>query len=77
MEWYEDGISKGDMDQFLDEDADYLKIMRNKKYGCHTAHLFRLKPSIEAKKIEIVFTNRFGEKYLQTIELNKQLAKLK
>ena len=77
MEWYEDGISKGDMDQFLDEDADYLKIIRNKKYGCHTAHLFRLKPSIEAKKIEIVFTNRFGEKYLQTIELNKQLAKLK
>ncbi len=77
VEWSENGVSKGKMDQFLDEDEDYLKIMRNKNYGCHTAHLFRIKPSTDAKKIEITFTNRFGEQYSQVIDINKQIAKLK
>ena len=69
MEWYQDGKLIGNMDQFLDQDENYLKIMRNKNYSCHTSHLFRVKPSAEAKNIELVFTNRFGEKYAETINL--------
>lgn len=69
MEWYEDGKLKGKMDQFLDKDEAYLKIERNPKYGCHTSHLFRFKPTEGAKKIDIVFTNHFGERYSESIEL--------
>lgn len=67
VKWYEDGILKGEMEQFTDIDQDYCKLGRVNIYW--TDHLFRAKPSETAKSIKIEVVNRFGETYTQTVKL--------
>ncbi|MFR3549150.1 MAG: calcineurin-like phosphoesterase C-terminal domain-containing protein [Coprobacter sp.] len=67
INWYEDGILKGSMEQFSDIDQDFIDSGRVKVY--RTDHLFRAKPSSTAKEIKIEVINRFGETYTKTIEL--------
>jgi hypothetical protein len=67
INWYEDGILKGSMEQFSDIDQDFIDSGKVKVY--RTDHLFRARPSSTAKKIKIEVTNRFGETYTETIEL--------
>lgn len=65
--WYQDGKEMGEMEQFTDADETYAATLKDRKTACDTAHLFRAMPSDGAKEIRIVFTNRFGETYTQTI----------
>ena len=67
VRWYEDGVLKGDMEQFSDIDQDFLDSGRVKVY--RTDHLFRVKPSVTAKKIKVEVINRFGETYVKMVNL--------
>lgn len=62
--WNEDGIEKGEMEQFTDADESLANIQS----VCKTPHLFRVKPSSNTKRITITFTNRWGEKFTKTLE---------
>lgn len=68
VRWYEDGVLKGFMEQFSDEDQDYIS-MTGKAKGYHTLHLFRAKPSIGVKNVIVEITNRFGEVYKEQIQI--------
>jgi hypothetical protein len=72
VEWIQDGVNKGRMEQFKDKDEEYTRIKNEHHVNlpeCYTTHLFRLKPEQGAKKIEIIFTNHYGEKYKESIVL--------
>lgn len=66
VNWYEDGVLKGGMEQFSDEDQDFV-TMNGRAKGYQTLHLFRAKPSTGAQNITIEVTNRFGEVYKENI----------
>lgn len=70
--WSEDGVDKGAMEQFTATDEAYIR-MQNAVYRdvdeMPTAHLFRCQPGKNAKKVTVTFTNHFGEKYENTIDL--------
>lgn len=68
VKWYEDGVLKGAMEQFQDEDQDYI-TMKGEASGYRTLHLFRATPSAGTKKITIEVTNRFGEVYTENISI--------
>lgn len=67
--WYQDGKLMGDMEQFTDSDEERASQLKDRKKATKTGHLFRLMPADGAKEIEVVFTNRFGEVYRQTLKL--------
>lgn len=73
VEYYEDGVSKGTMEQFADIDDHYIyqqnKIGKKVSSDRLTSHLFRFKPTKGTKKVTIEFTNHFGEKYSETYQL--------
>ena len=72
VEWIQDGVNKGKMEQFKDKDEEYSRIKNEHHVNlpeCYTDHLFRTKPERDAKKIEIIFTNHYGEKYKESIIL--------
>ena len=72
VEWIQDGVNKGRMEQFKDKDEEYTRIKNEHHVNlpeCYTDHLFRVKPEKGAKKIEIIFTNHYGEKYKESITL--------
>ena len=69
VNWYEDGVLKGAMQQFEDEDQAYIQQNKGKRSGYKTRHLFRAKPSPNAKTVTVEVTNRFGETFTQTIKL--------
>jgi hypothetical protein len=69
VKYFEDGISKGSMEQFEDEDQDFITMKNGKGTGYHTLHLFRFQPKTETKTVNIEVTNRFGEVYSQSISL--------
>lgn len=69
VNWYEDGVMKGAMQQFEDEDQAYIQQNKGKRSGYKTRHLFRAKPSPNAKTVTVEVTNRFGETFTQTIKL--------
>lgn len=69
VKWYEDGVLKGNMEQFADEDQDFITMKNGKGTGYHTLHLFRAQPDANAKNIRIELTNRFGETYTQSVDL--------
>ena len=56
VNWYEDGVLKGAMQAFDDEDQDYINMVKGKKTGYHTRHLFRVQ-------------NRFGEVFTKEVKL--------
>ncbi len=66
---YEDGVLKGSMEQFSDEDQDFITMKNGVGTGYKTLHLFRTKPSKDTKNVKIEVTNRFGEVYTQSIVL--------
>jgi hypothetical protein len=68
VKWYEDGVLKGTMEQFQDEDQDYI-TMKGEASGYRTLHLFRATPSAGTKRITIEVTNRFGEVYTENISI--------
>jgi len=69
VKYYEDGVIKGSMEQFNDEDQDFITMKNGKGTGYHTLHLFRTIPGSGAKNIKIEITNRFGEVYSEAISL--------
>lgn len=73
VQYYEDGVLKGDMERFADIDDHYIYQQNRlgKKVSAErlTGHLFRFKPSKGTKSVTIEFTNHFGEKYAQTYQL--------
>lgn len=69
VEYYEDGVIKGSMEQFDDEDQDFITMKNGKGTGYHTLHLFRAIPGAGSKNIKIEITNRFGEVYTETVSL--------
>lgn len=70
VSWYEDGVYKGEMQQYWGKDplaqATY-KPGKNKKYSWitveETRHLFKAKPEKTESQISIVVTDRFGNIY--------------
>lgn len=79
VQWFEDDKAMGNMEQTTDFDADAIKYMRAAdkpgKYNWIepglTDHLFFATPSPAAKHIRIVAIDRFGEKYVEDIQLNQ------
>lgn len=69
VNWYEDGVLKGAMQQFDDEDQDFVTMKKGKRTGYHTRHLFRACPSAKAKKVKVEVKNRFGETFVQEVDL--------
>jgi len=69
VKYYEDGVIKGSLEQFDDEDQDFITMKNGKGTGYHTMHLFRTIPGEGTKNIKIEITNRFGEVYSQTTSL--------
>lgn len=67
--WYQDGKPMGDMEQFTDSDEERASQLKDRTKAPKTAHLFRVMPADGAKEIKVVFTNRFGESFSQTLKL--------
>ena len=66
VEWLQDGRPMGEMEQFTDVDEGYNPHCGEGKTYAKTAHLFRCRPQGKYKEIQIVFTNRFGERFTAT-----------
>lgn len=75
VEWLQDGQAMGEMEKFVDVDEAYAASKRHKEGLTATGHLFRALPSSDAKNITVVFTNRFGEKYEQTVLISNPKVK--
>lgn len=70
LAYYEDGVEKvGVLEQFTDEDQDFITMKDGKPEGYGTNHLFRVRPSHTAKTIRVVATNRFGEQFSSEVTL--------
>lgn len=76
IEMIEDGVDRGEMEQFTDIAPEVLMIIKsnyvreNDKMYHKTENLFRMKPiNIEAE-IKIKVTDRFGNIYMQSIPLS-------
>lgn len=67
--WYQDGKLMGDMEQFVDVDAERLAEAGERARAVRTAHLFRAMPADGTKEIKVEVTNRFGQVSVQTIRL--------
>lgn len=75
--WYEDGVLKGPMNQQTDFDGEAVRLMEGAdKPGIYswiepnlTDHLFFATPAASAKTITIEVTDRFTNKYTETIQL--------
>ncbi|QNF35665.1 calcineurin-like phosphoesterase C-terminal domain-containing protein [Adhaeribacter swui] len=77
VEWYEDGVKKGPMTQFTGYDplavqqqlGDKLPVKQEGIEPVLTDHLFAAQPSANAKEIKVEVTDRFQNKYSETITL--------
>lgn len=67
--WFQDGKPMGDMEQFTDADEERASQLKDRKKAPKTGHLFRAMPADGAKQIKVELTNRFGEVFVQTINL--------
>lgn len=67
--WYQDGKFMGEMEQFIDADEERASQLKKRQEASKTTHLFRALPSDDAGQVRVEFTNRFGEVYVQAIEL--------
>ena len=66
---YQDGKLMGEMERFTGFDPERTSNLKPGAKAPATAHLFRATPSGSAKVIKVEFTNRFGEKFAQEINL--------
>lgn len=73
VEWLADDKPMGRMEQFSDQDEEYLKTIDKKENNekIVTAHLFRARPKVGTRKISVIFTNRFGESFRKEVYLQK------
>jgi hypothetical protein len=77
VEWYEDGVLKGPMNQQMDYDGEAFRLMHGAdKPGKYpwieprlTDHLFFATPSATAHKVTIEVTDRFGNQYKEEMQL--------
>ncbi len=77
VEWIEDGIKKGEMEKYIGFDPLAFENMNGSDRPVEktsidptlTEHIFSAKPSESAKKITIEATDRFGNKYSESIYL--------
>jgi len=70
LSYYENGVEKpGVLEEFADEDQNYITMKKGKKTNYHTLHLFRVRPSEGAVTAKIVAINRFGQTFSQTVSL--------
>lgn len=75
IQWYEDGVIKGEMQRYWGEDpyaAELYQPGKNKKHSwlsvSQTHHLFRAKPENPNAKIQIEVVDRFGNKYQKMLD---------
>lgn len=66
-EWWLDGRHMGTMERFVDTDQAYLDQQRGQKKPCLTSHLFRTPPIGGYREVRVVFTDRFGARFTQTL----------
>jgi len=77
VNWYQDGVAKGQMEKRRGKDPETIKLFEgDKKPKKHTwvepgtnDHLFYAKPSSGAKMIVVEFVNRWGEKFTERFTL--------
>lgn len=74
VEWFENGISRGEMERFEGFDRDVERMLADKdklEFTWATAektdHLFRVTPQLDNSTVEVVVTDCFGNKYKETI----------
>ena len=75
VQWYENGIPRGDMIQYEGHDpytTDYIRKNKDKfRYSWIstgvTGHLFYAEPTVPDAKIKIEVTDRFGKKYVKEL----------
>ncbi|WP_439183378.1 calcineurin-like phosphoesterase C-terminal domain-containing protein [Carboxylicivirga taeanensis] len=74
VEWYEDGVNKGEMTQYQGYDPDVAKIYADKDKldykwigPSKTTHLFKAQPAKANAVIEVRVTDSFGTTYMATL----------
>lgn len=72
VEYSENGLLKGVMEQFVDADEDWVSTQKTREGACRTGHLFRVRPSEKAENITVTFTNRFGEIFTETVKISRK-----
>ncbi len=75
VEWEQDGKPMGEMTRFSDVDEAYAASKDHKAGLTLTNHLFRALPSLGAKTVKVIYTNRFGERYEQMINISVSKVK--
>ncbi len=75
VSWYEDGVYKGEMQRYWGKDPLAVKTYDNstsKKYSwisaSETHHLFKARPEKAESKIQVIVTDRFGNRYEKSFE---------
>ncbi len=82
VEWYEDNLLKGEMKAVEAKDPDYLRYLYDRdpeklkevpgyKQPYQSYFYFTAQPSHEASSVKVVATDRFGNKYIQTLDLRR------
>lgn len=74
VEWYADDKDMGGMERFDGTDEIFIReqnAINKDAADIITPHLFRCIPSKDVKSLKVIFTNRFGEKYQESLELAK------
>lgn len=69
VEWEQDGKPMGEMERFSDVDEAYAASKNHKTGLTLTNHLFRSMPTLGAKTVKVIYTNRFGERYEQVVNI--------
>ncbi len=74
VRYYEDGVLKGDMEQFYSYDPDYLEYVNGARVvddylPFRTDHYFSAVPSADAKELTVEAEDRFHRVYRETIKL--------
>ena len=78
VEWWEDGVAKGPMQQRAAKDPWAIELYAGPELPVKhkfvepmlTDHLFFAKPSADAKQIIVKATDRFGQVYTETIQIS-------
>ncbi len=83
VEWYEDGIKKGLMEQYEGYDPDVAHIYSDKDKLDYkwigpslTTHLFRARPDNPNALIEVLVTDSFGNTYKETLNQKSAINKV-
>lgn len=78
VEWWEDGVAKGPMQQRAGKDPWAIELYAGPELPVKhkfvepmlTDHLFFAKPSADAKQIIVKATDRFGQVYTETVQIS-------